>query len=109
MIDCRACGYADLAQAVIYLTSHDVEGPGNERLFNYPAMESGSRLRKASQARLRMPAHGGGCRRPPRRPGRKKVLAWRRGIAGSDEIVVVVANFSAFTTPAGPSASYTVP
>ncbi len=34
-IDCRAFGYTDLTQAVIYLTSHDVEGPRNERLFNF--------------------------------------------------------------------------
>lgn len=34
-IDCRQFGYTDLAQAVIYLTSHDVEGFRNERLFNF--------------------------------------------------------------------------
>ncbi len=34
-IDCREFGYADLTPAVIYLTSHDVEGPRNERLFNF--------------------------------------------------------------------------
>ena len=34
-IDCRAFGYTDLAQAVIYLTSHDVEGYRNERLYNF--------------------------------------------------------------------------
>lgn len=34
-IDCRAFGYTDLAKAVIYLGSHDVEGPRNERLVNY--------------------------------------------------------------------------
>ncbi|HKP85488.1 MAG TPA: alpha-amylase family glycosyl hydrolase [Blastocatellia bacterium] len=34
-IDCRSFGYGDLAQAVIYLTSHDVEGFSNERLFNF--------------------------------------------------------------------------
>jgi 1,4-alpha-glucan branching enzyme len=34
-IDCRHFGYGDLAQAIIYLTSHDVEGPRNERLFNF--------------------------------------------------------------------------
>lgn len=33
-IDCRLFGYTDLSQAVIYLTSHDVQGPRNERLFN---------------------------------------------------------------------------
>lgn len=34
-IDCRNFGYRDMTEAVIYLTSHDVEGPGNERLFNF--------------------------------------------------------------------------
>jgi pullulanase len=34
-IDCRNLGFADGAQAVLYLTSHDVEGFRNERLFNY--------------------------------------------------------------------------
>lgn len=34
-IDCRAFGYADMTQAIIYLTSHDVEGYRNERLCNF--------------------------------------------------------------------------
>lgn len=34
-IDCRNFGYSDGAQAVIYLTSHDVQGYRNERLFNF--------------------------------------------------------------------------
>ncbi|MEW6267250.1 MAG: alpha-amylase family glycosyl hydrolase [Thermodesulfobacteriota bacterium] len=34
-IDCRLFGYTDGAQAIIYLTSHDVEGFRNERLFNF--------------------------------------------------------------------------
>src|SRR5262249_23947180 len=34
-IDCRQFGYRDMTQAVIYLTSHDVEGFRNERLFNF--------------------------------------------------------------------------
>jgi pullulanase len=34
-IDCRNFGFTDLSQAIIYLTSHDVEGPGNERLYNF--------------------------------------------------------------------------
>jgi 1,4-alpha-glucan branching enzyme len=34
-VDCRNLGYTDGAQAIIYLTSHDVEGYGNERLFNF--------------------------------------------------------------------------
>src|SRR5262249_4065467 len=34
-IDCRLFGYTDMTQAVIYLTSHDVEGFRNERLFDF--------------------------------------------------------------------------
>lgn len=34
MIDCRLIGFADAAQAVNYVGSHDVEGFRNERLFN---------------------------------------------------------------------------
>jgi pullulanase len=34
-IDCRNFGYSDGAQAIIYLTSHDVEGFRNERLYNF--------------------------------------------------------------------------
>lgn len=34
-IDCRHFGYSDGAEAIIYLTSHDVEGVRNERLFNF--------------------------------------------------------------------------
>ncbi|HEX6764568.1 MAG TPA: hypothetical protein VF103_03800, partial [Polyangiaceae bacterium] len=33
MVDCRALGFADGAQAINYVTSHDVEGYENERLF----------------------------------------------------------------------------
>jgi 1,4-alpha-glucan branching enzyme len=35
MIDCRLLGFADGAQAVNYVGSHDVEGFRNERLFNF--------------------------------------------------------------------------
>jgi 1,4-alpha-glucan branching enzyme len=35
MIDCRLLDFADAAQAVNYLGSHDVEGFRNERLFNF--------------------------------------------------------------------------
>ena len=34
-IDCRNLGFDDGAQSVLYLTSHDVEGFRNERLFNF--------------------------------------------------------------------------
>ena len=35
LVDCRHFGFATGNQAIIYVTSHDVGGPGNERLFNY--------------------------------------------------------------------------
>jgi 1,4-alpha-glucan branching enzyme len=35
LIDCRQMGFTDGAQAVNYVGSHDVEGFGNERLFNF--------------------------------------------------------------------------
>ena len=34
-LDCRNFGYTDGSQAIIYLTSHDVEGLRNERLCNF--------------------------------------------------------------------------
>ena len=35
MIDCRRLGFADGAQALNYVTSHDVEGFRNERLYEF--------------------------------------------------------------------------
>ena len=35
LIDCRNLEFAELTQAVNYVGSHDVGGPGNERLYNY--------------------------------------------------------------------------
>jgi 1,4-alpha-glucan branching enzyme len=35
LIDCRLLGFRDGAQAINYVTSHDVGGRGNERLYNY--------------------------------------------------------------------------
>ena len=35
LIDCRLLGFGDGSQAVNYLTSHDVGGYGNERIYNY--------------------------------------------------------------------------
>ncbi|NRQ36744.1 alpha amylase [Nonomuraea sp. NN258] len=35
MIDGRRFGFQDGAQMINYVTSHDVEGPGNERLFDF--------------------------------------------------------------------------
>jgi pullulanase len=34
LIDCRLLGFADGSQAINYVTSHDVEGVRNERLYN---------------------------------------------------------------------------
>lgn len=35
MIDCRLLGFRDGTQAINYITSHDVGGMGNERLYNW--------------------------------------------------------------------------
>jgi pullulanase len=35
LIDCRLLGFRDGSEAVNYLTSHDVGGYGNERIYNY--------------------------------------------------------------------------
>lgn len=35
LIDCRLLGFSDGAQAVNYLTSHDISGLGNERFYNW--------------------------------------------------------------------------
>jgi pullulanase len=35
MVDCRALGFTDGAQAINYITSHDVEGYRRERLYNF--------------------------------------------------------------------------
>jgi pullulanase len=35
LVDCRRLGFADGAQAVNYVTSHDVGGFGNERLYDF--------------------------------------------------------------------------
>jgi pullulanase len=35
LIDCRLLGFRDGTQAINYLTSHDVGGYGNERIYNY--------------------------------------------------------------------------
>jgi glycosidase len=175
-IDCRSFGYTDLAQAVIYLTSHDVEGFRNERLFNFfqsngvvdiekrtklafaclltavgiPQILAGDEF--ADQHDL-FGQHGqvnqdGGKQVDPVNYSRlnddwrarikdyvgrlikfrttsdalavndidvihvdldgKQVVAWRRGQPGSDHVAVVVANFSDFATPSGPSAEYVV-
>jgi len=35
LIDCRNTGFPDGATAINYITSHDVGGPGNERLYDF--------------------------------------------------------------------------
>lgn len=35
LIDCRYLGFTDGSQAINYMTSHDVGGRGNERIYNY--------------------------------------------------------------------------
>jgi pullulanase len=180
-LDCRAFGYRDLTEAVIYLTSHDVEGFENERLFNFflaNGVADGERRVKLAFACLLtavglpmilagdefadqhdlFDARGavtqdGGKQVDPVNFSRlgqdwrerirsyvarlialrtsysalavndidfihvdfndgKRVLVWRRGRATSAEQVVVLANFSDFSTPNGladPNAEYIVP
>jgi pullulanase len=177
MIDCRASGYTDLAQAVIYLTSHDVEGEGKERLYDYLQWNQVSDCEKRVELAFAclltsvgipqilageefadrhdlLDEHGHVTegsgkqidpvnysrlgddwrRRVKEYVGRlvhlrtrcdalavndvevlhvdldgKRVLVWRRGVPGADSVVVVVANFSDFTTPDVPGAEYVVP
>lgn len=175
-IDCRNFGYSDIAQAVIYLTSHDVEGFRNERLFNFFKANGVADIEKRTKlafacllTAVGIPqilagdefadqhdlfdqngnvTQNGGKQVDPVNYSRldedwrarikdytarvikfrtasdalavndtevihvdldgKRVIAWRRGQLGTDQIVVVVANFSDFTTPSGPSAEYVV-
>lgn len=177
-IDCRNFGYSDGTQAVIYLTSHDVEGPRNERLFNFfqntHVFDAEKRTKLAFACLLTAVGvpqilagdefadqhdrfdkdgnvtQGGGKQVDPVNYSRlnddwrrrikdyaarlikfrttsdalavndtefihvdldgKRVLVWRRGIPDSDRAVVVVANFSDFSTdnPFSPTAEYVV-
>jgi len=50
LIDCRLLGFSDASQAVNYITSHDVEGYGNERLYNY--LESNGIINKEKYIKL---------------------------------------------------------
>jgi pullulanase len=180
-VDCRAFDYRDLTEAVIYLTSHDVEGFENERLFNFflnNNVADGEKRMKLAFACLLTAVglpmilagdefadqhdlfdargdvtQGGGKQVDPVNfarlgedwrervrtyaarliklrtsypaltvndidfihvdfNGAKRVLVWRRGRADSKEQVVVLANFSDFSTPNGlldPRAEYVVP
>ena len=175
-LDCRSFGYHDLTQAIIYLTSHDVEGFRNERLFNFlvsngvvdaarrvklgfaclltsvgvPQILAGDEFADQhdlfdhngnvtdSSGKQVDPVNYSRLSEPWRAQIRdyvsrlvkfrtksdalasndidvfhvdlngKQVVAWRRGLDDTSP-VVVVANFSDFTTPAVPGAEYVVP
>jgi len=151
-IDCREWGFTDLTQAVIYLTSPDVDGFRNERLFNFfrfngvvdmekrtklafaclltavglPMILAGEEFAEKDDHRVDFSRLEDDWRdRIKTYASRlihlrttydalavndlefihvdfeegKRVIAWRRGVAGSESQVVVVANFSEFTTP----------
>jgi pullulanase len=181
-IDCRNLGFGGLAQAVNYVTSHDVEGFRKERLFTMLQKSGFTGLDLQKRVRLAfvclLTANGipmflageefadqndlfdsngnvtdsGGKEVDPvdfsrlQEPMRhamfeyvsilvqlrtshpalgvndtdfihvdfndnKRVLVWKRGMAGQDP-VVIVANFSDFATPNGltdPNAEYRIP
>lgn len=181
-IDCRNLGFAGLAQAVNYVTSHDVEGYRRERLFTmlqrsgFSGMDLQKRVQLAFVCLLTAngipmflageefadqndlfdasgnvsdpgnkevdPVDFSRLQEPMRQSifeyvsrlvhfrtsqpalgvndtdflhvdfnDNKRVLAWSRGMAGQDP-VIVVANFSDYATPNGltdPNAEYVVP
>jgi len=175
-VDCRSFGYTDMAEAVIYLTSHDVEGFRNERLFNFfqsnGVVDTEKRTKLAFACLLTAVGipqilagdefadqhdlfdqngnvtQAGGKQVDPVNYSRlsddwrarikdyvarlikfrttsdalavndtsfihvdldgKQVLAWQRGQPDSGQVVVVLANFSDFSTPSGPAAEYVV-
>jgi 1,4-alpha-glucan branching enzyme len=174
LIDCRLLGFADGAQAVNYVTSHDVGGFRNERLYellhNNGVVETEPRIKLAFACLLTavgVPMILAGEEfadqhdLPTRHPEKqvdpvnfdrladgwrrrlfdyvarlvrlrtssealavndtrflhadftegKRVVVWQRGRAETGQVVVVVANFSAFGTPGapGPAAEYVVP
>jgi pullulanase len=162
-IDCRTFGYTDLSQAVIYLTSHDLDGFRNERLFEFfthsGVVDAEKRTKLAfacllTAVGLPMILAGEEFAQPHDPPDfssladdwrdrvrtcvsrliklrttcdalaindvefihgdfedGKRVMAWHRGQRGSASQVVVIANFSDFTTPdaSEPHAEYFVP
>jgi pullulanase/glycogen debranching enzyme len=173
MIDCRKLGFRDLTQAVNYVTSHDVEGLRNERLYDF--LQNNGVALKEKQIKLAFVClltavgipmilageefadqHDQPIRHPEKQtdpvnfrrmeeqwrrgvfdyvgrlvnlrtssaaltvndtrflhydftPGRR-VIAWQRGTDGSRDLVVVVANFSAWQTanPESGNAEYRV-
>lgn len=173
-IDCRLLGFADGTQAINYVTSHDVEGYRNERLYNYlnnnqvfdtekpiklafaclltavgiPMILAGEEFADAQNHRPVFPDKetdpvNFDLLEDPWRRGvfdyvsrlvrlrtsadalavndtqflhvdfneGKRVVVWQRGRPGTDPLVVVVANFSAWGTPdpGNPASEYRVP
>lgn len=182
-IDCRNFGYRDGAQAIIYLTSHDVEGYRNERLYNFflnngvaeadiekriklafaclltavgvpmilagdefadqhdlfdqegnVKQEGGKQVDPVNFSRLSQDGWRQQLKNYVARLIKfrtlsnalavndtefihtdfndgKRVIVWRRGQVGSDDVVVVLANFSDFGTadPGNPASEYRVP
>jgi pullulanase len=174
LIDCREVGFRDGAQAINYVTSHDVGGFRNERLYNFlnnnGIVETEQRIKLAFVCLLTavgipmilageefadqhdLPVTDTNKQLDPVNYDRvdepfrkriveyvsrlvkfrttsealglndtrfihvdfndgKRVLVWQRGREGSDELVVVVANFSGFGTPDpfNPASEYVVP
>ena len=173
MIDCRRIGFRDGTQAINYITSHDVEGFRNERLYNFldtngvpfkekqiklafvclltavgvPMILAGEEFADEHDLLIKHPdkqtdpvnfrrreeewrrrvfdyvarlvqhrTSSGALSVNDTRfihrdftPGRR-VMAWERGLPGSDERVVVIANFSNWGTDdaESPTAEYRV-
>ena len=163
MIDCRLAGFSDGSEAVNYLTSHDVEGLHNERLYNFlvnngvwdtekriklgfvclltavgiPIILAGDEfadqhdIKPVFPSKEVDPVNYDRMQDPWRKRiydyvaklvklrtssgalaandtvflqcdfWGKQVMAWQRGSAATGDIVVVVANFSDYSTPAG--------
>lgn len=172
LIDCRLLGFADGAQAVNYVGSHDVGGYRNERLYNFlhsngiyakeeriklaftclltavgiPMIFAGEEfadqhdLAVSDSTKQQDAVNFGRLEDPFRKRifkyvarlvkfrssyealavndvdfihvdfnDGKRVVVWRRGKAGSDKQVVVVANFSDFDSGRAASDEYRVP
>ena len=173
MVDCRRIGFRDGTEAINYVTSHDVEGFRNERLYNFldnngvtfkekqikvafvclltsvgvPMILAGEEFADEHDLLIKHPEKQTDPVNFRRReeewrrrifdyvarlvhfrtssgalsvndtrflhydftPGRR-VMAWERGLPGSDDLVVVVANFSSWGTEnaESPAAEYRV-
>lgn len=167
IVDCQLMGFADGAQAINYICSHDVGGYQNERMYNFlqnngiavtdrriklafaclltavgtPMIFAGEEFADQhdldiTQKKQADPVNYDRLNEPWRREifeyvarlvklrtshdslavnevkfihadfEGKRVMAWQRG--PDENPVIVVANFSAYTTPASPSAEYVI-